>query len=168
MGQQQLLLVILVTILVGVATVVAINVFGSSAENANRDAVRQDMLSIATAAQGWYIKPTMLAGGGNDFTNITFSNISFASNAVNQTGDYAINNNGTYQITQPTKDNFLVRAYPSSESDYNSTLPVIGVDGSITTEATFNTTTRYLEVKVLKNSVLWTKSSINTTTTPAP
>lgn len=55
MGQQQLLLVILVTIIVGIATVVAINTFGSSAEQANLDAVRQDIAQIATAAQAWYI-----------------------------------------------------------------------------------------------------------------
>ena len=65
MGQQQLLLVILVTILVGIATVVAINTFGSSNVNANRDAVRNDVAAIATAAQAWYIKPEMLGGGNN-------------------------------------------------------------------------------------------------------
>ncbi|HYX08702.1 MAG TPA: hypothetical protein VE912_18365, partial [Bacteroidales bacterium] len=62
MGQQQLLLVILVTIIVGVATVVALNVFGNSASNANLDAARQDVLQIATSAQGWYIKPNMMGG----------------------------------------------------------------------------------------------------------
>lgn len=40
MGQQQLLLVILVTIIVGIATVVAINTFSSAADSANLDAVR--------------------------------------------------------------------------------------------------------------------------------
>jgi len=50
MGQQQLLLVILVTIIVGIATVVAINTFGAAADSANLDAVRQDMGSIAASA----------------------------------------------------------------------------------------------------------------------
>ena len=48
MGQQQLLLVILVTIIVGIATVVAINTFGTAADNANIDAVRNDMTAIAS------------------------------------------------------------------------------------------------------------------------
>ena len=51
MGQQQLLLVILVTIIVGIATVVAINTFSSASEQANIDAARQDMLQMAYTAQ---------------------------------------------------------------------------------------------------------------------
>ncbi|MDZ7715010.1 MAG: hypothetical protein U5J95_02240 [Balneolaceae bacterium] len=47
MGQQQLLLVILVTIIVGIATVVAINTFSSASDSANVDAVRGDLLNIA-------------------------------------------------------------------------------------------------------------------------
>ena len=62
MGQQQLLLVILVTIIVGIATVVAINTFGTAADNANIDAVRNDMTAIASGAQSYYMKPAMLGG----------------------------------------------------------------------------------------------------------
>jgi len=77
MGQQQLLLVILVTIIVGVATVVAINVFGQSAENANVDATRQDVLTLAAMSQGWYIKPELLGGGGGDFSGIGVEELGF-------------------------------------------------------------------------------------------
>lgn len=70
MGQQQLLLVILVTIIVGIATVVAINAFGSSAEQANRDAVRQDIAAIGSSAQAWFIRPAMLEGGNNSFNGL--------------------------------------------------------------------------------------------------
>ena len=69
MGQQQLLLVILVTILVGIATVVAINVFGTAAEEGNRDAVRQDLLQAAAGAQAVYTRPEALGGAGGDFTD---------------------------------------------------------------------------------------------------
>ena len=68
MGQQQLLLVILVTILVGIATVVAINVFGDAAARANVDAVRQDLLQGASGAQAVWTKPRALGGAGGDFT----------------------------------------------------------------------------------------------------
>jgi hypothetical protein len=120
MGQQQLLLVILVTIIVGVATVVAINVFGTSAENANRDAVRQDILSIASAAQGWYIKPVMLAGGGGSFTDITFKDINFPADSIDDSNTkIAINQNATYEIQNPQGDGFDVTAYPASDEKYN-------------------------------------------------
>ena len=68
MGQQQLLLVILVTILVGIATVVALNVFGTAAESGNRDAVRQDLIQGASAAQAIWARPRSLGGVQGDFT----------------------------------------------------------------------------------------------------
>lgn len=71
MGQQQLLLVILVTIIVGIATVVAINIFGTAAEQANQDAVRQDLLAAAAQAQGIHARPVMMGGAGGDFTDQT-------------------------------------------------------------------------------------------------
>ena len=70
MGQQQLLLVILVTIIVGIATVVAINIFGTAAEQANVDAVRQDLLGAAAQAQGMYTRPIMMGGAGGDFNDL--------------------------------------------------------------------------------------------------
>ncbi len=82
MGQQQLLLVILVTVIVGIATVVAINTFSSASESANRDAVTNDMVAIAAASQAYYIKPTMLNGGGNSFNGITFRQVAFAADSM--------------------------------------------------------------------------------------
>src|SRR5690606_10538538 len=104
MGQQQLLLVILVTVIVGIATVVAINTFSSASEAANRDAVTNDMVAIAAAAQSFYIKPLMLNGGGNTFTGVNFSKIAFAGSTD---GDFlsAINVNGTYVIGTISTDN---------------------------------------------------------------
>ena len=71
MGTQQLLLIVLGVIIVGIAVVVGINIFGTNAEQANKDALTQDCLRLASAAQGYYRKPTMLGGGNNDFTGIT-------------------------------------------------------------------------------------------------
>ncbi len=118
MGQQQLLLVILVTIIVGIATVVAINTFGSAAESANIDAVRQDVASIAASAQGYFMKPNMLGGGGQDFTNITFDDLAFSANGISADGLSAQNENGRYEITSRATDNFVVTANPSSDENY--------------------------------------------------
>lgn len=122
MGQQQLLLVILVTIIVGIATVVAINTFGSAADSANIDAVRQDVASIAASAQGFYMKPTMLGGGGNSFapsgTSIDFQNLAFGG-TISPTDDLiAWNENGTYIISGASGTEFTVTAHPSSCTGY--------------------------------------------------
>lgn len=121
MGQQQLLLVILVTIIVGIATVVAINTFSSAADSANLDAVRQDIASIGASAQGYYMKPEMLGGGGNDFGGLTFDNITFGGTV--DSDFIAHNDNGTYQINGGSAisdgtSNFDIIAAPSSADDY--------------------------------------------------
>ncbi|MCC5935497.1 MAG: hypothetical protein JJU35_14715 [Balneolales bacterium] len=127
MGQQQLLLVILVTIIVGIATVVAINIFGTSAEQANQDAVRQDLAQIGTSAQGWYIRPDMLGGGGNSFEGITFRDITFPAESISEDGLTAHNINGTYVIQEGSSETqFLVRAYPSSDSSYGTAPSIAG------------------------------------------
>jgi len=69
MGQQQLLLIVLGVIIVGIAVVVGINVFTVSSANANRDAVIADMTTLAAMAQQYYRKPTAMGGGGNTFTS---------------------------------------------------------------------------------------------------
>lgn len=109
MGQQQLLLVILVTIIVGVATVVAINTFSSAADAATLDAVRQDLAQIAASSQAYYMKPDMMGGGGNSFDGITFNDITFGGEITD--GQNATNENGSYSIpSNAGGDDFIVTA----------------------------------------------------------
>ena len=122
MGQQQLLLVILVTILVGIATVVAMNVFGTSAEEANRDAVRQDLLQGATAAQGIWTKPEMLDGAGQDFTNledaVLLRRLGMPLSYASDEADDGTNENGTYSIAGETSASELIlQGIPAGGSD---------------------------------------------------
>ena len=67
MGQQQLLLIVLGVIIVGVAIVVGINVFSANAILSNRDGVVTDLNNLAANAQQFYRKPTSMGGGGNSF-----------------------------------------------------------------------------------------------------
>ena len=117
MGQQQLLLVILVTIIVGIATVVAINTFGSAADSANLDAVRQDMASIAASAQGYYMKPGALNGGGQDFSGMTFEDLAFGGD-ITATNTIATNSNGTYKLGTVGPNSIELTGYPSSDPSY--------------------------------------------------
>ncbi|HUI65305.1 MAG TPA: hypothetical protein VL126_10720 [Bacteroidota bacterium] len=92
MGQQQLLLIILGVIVVGIAVAVGITMFSDSAINANRDALTNDLVNLASRAQQFYRRPTSLGGGGNSFTALTTSSISLLTNKPS-------NANGTYSIT---------------------------------------------------------------------
>lgn len=67
MGQQQLLLIVLGVIIVGIAVVVGINTFSASSSQANTDALIADLSTIAANAQQFYRKPQAMGGGGNSF-----------------------------------------------------------------------------------------------------
>lgn len=69
MGQQQLLLIVLGVIIVGIAVVVGINVFTASSVEANKSAVVADLTTLASMGQQFYRKPIALGGGGNAFDN---------------------------------------------------------------------------------------------------
>ena len=87
MGQQQLLLIVLGVIIVGIAVAVGINMFSSSAVDANRDAVTADLAHLASKAQQHYKKPTTMGGGGNDFNAFTLGTLDQS------------NTNGAYRLT---------------------------------------------------------------------
>ncbi len=68
MGQQQLLLIVLGVIVVGIAVVVGINLFNANAESSAQDSIVSQGTNIGALAQQYYKKPTAMNGGGNSFT----------------------------------------------------------------------------------------------------
>lgn len=86
MGQQQLLLIVLSVIIVGVAIAVGVTQFKSSAVDSNRQAVIGDLVNLAAKAQRYYRTPQQLGGGNQDFAN-------FALSTIEQT-----NANGNYDV----------------------------------------------------------------------
>ena len=98
MGQQQLLLIILGVIVVGIAVAVGITMFSDSAISANRDAVTNDLVNLATRAQQFYCRPMAMGGGGNSFVGLTADVAGLrklTNNAISANGAYAIQSAGT-------------------------------------------------------------------------
>jgi len=62
MGQQQLLLLVLATVIVGLATVAGIQAFDQGQSQAANDALTQRAVSIASDIQGQANKPSQLGG----------------------------------------------------------------------------------------------------------
>jgi hypothetical protein len=89
MGQQQLLLLVAGAIIVALAVVGGLNLFNNSTEQANKDAVSQDLMTVASLAESWCMKPSMMGGGGNKFTGFTLDKIDWP--AKNDNGSYALN-----------------------------------------------------------------------------
>lgn len=96
MGQQQLLLIILGVIIVGIAVAVGITMFQDNALSASRDAITADLVNLASKAQQYYRKPASLGGGGNSFTGITaVTTIVGAAVATNDNATYSISGTTT-------------------------------------------------------------------------
>ena len=75
MGQQQLLLLVLATVIVGLATVAGIQAFDENRNQAAADALNQKAAELAADVKGIYEKPEQLGGlpddlGSTDSTEI--------------------------------------------------------------------------------------------------
>jgi hypothetical protein len=96
MGQQQLLLLVLGTVIVGLAVVVGIDAFSENRKKSNADALVNDAVRLASDAQAWKLKPAAFGGGADDsdFTNLTLEDLGYETNGD---GDYE-NLNGTFEF----------------------------------------------------------------------
>ena len=66
MGQQQLLLLVLATVIVGLATVAGIQAFEQGSKRAQQDALTQTSVKIASDVQANLQKPEQFGGAGLD------------------------------------------------------------------------------------------------------
>lgn len=80
MGQQQLILLVLATVIVGIAIVVGIAAFTENSAKANADAMMQDAIRMANDVQAWQKKPVPFGGAGNlDYHEATFALLGYGS-----------------------------------------------------------------------------------------
>ncbi len=67
MGQQQLLLIILGVIIVGIAIAVGLSMFTAQSIGAQRDAIISDITNLAANAYQHRIRPASMGGGGGAY-----------------------------------------------------------------------------------------------------
>jgi len=92
-GQQQLMLIILSVIVVGIAVTLGITMFSDSSIDANRDALTNDLTNLASRAHQYYRRPSYLGGGGNSFAGLTAD-----AAGIRRLTNTPKNDNGTYSI----------------------------------------------------------------------
>lgn len=92
MGQQQLFLIVIVTIIAGIATVVAINTMDVSRRGANESAVRQDIFSVLTDARVYYQKSELI-NGKKSFDGFSINDV-HSVQATNENGTYTVSGTG--------------------------------------------------------------------------
>ena len=123
MGQQQLLLIILGVIVVGIAVAVGITMFQDNAVSANRDAVVNDLVNLSARAQQFYRRPTSLGGGQNKFTGLT-GDLAGIQKLVNTTAYPWVNANGTYAISTAGTDSSVTLQGTGTEIGNNGSANV--------------------------------------------
>ncbi len=91
MGQQQLLLIILGVIVVGIAIAVGISQFSANSTQANKDGVTSSLVNLAANAYQYRIRPTTMGGGSNSYVGYTVP----TQMNRDDNGTYAINGTPT-------------------------------------------------------------------------
>jgi len=104
MGQQQMLLVLLAIVIVGIAIVLGITMYQENALAASQDEVRDSLMTVAARAQGWYRRPAMLGGGARSFVNITWERINFDSATTSGFFNLSDKQQESFRVTGVSKD----------------------------------------------------------------
>lgn len=71
MGQQQLLLIVLGILIVGMAIFVGISLFKANAIESKRAIITNELVNLAAMAQQYFLRPSSLGGGNRRFTGWT-------------------------------------------------------------------------------------------------
>jgi len=71
MGTQQMLLVVLGMLLIGIAIAVGIFMFGATSVQSNKDAIVEDIQNLSVDALAFRSRPTAMGGGSGTFTGYT-------------------------------------------------------------------------------------------------
>lgn len=115
--KQKHLLILLGIVIVGIARVVGIQILGENVADANLKAVMQDCTSMATRAQHWYKKTSILDGGGCSFSHFSLEVI----------GADSTNTNGTYSVSHVTSDSFVLTGTGKEDSNLDGTILTVAI-----------------------------------------
>ena len=96
MGHPQIFLLVLVGIVVGIAIIAGIHMFGANAASANMAAVSHDLVNLSWRAQQYYEKPVMLGGGSHSFSTVTITHLT--QETTNENGNYSVRSTQPGQV----------------------------------------------------------------------
>lgn len=115
MGQQQLLLLVLGIVIVGIAVVAGIQAFSEGKQKAEQDAAVSDAMRIISDIQAWKLKPGAFGGGadldagtfGDGTTDVTFKAMGYPVVEATKYATY----NGCYELNATGGGGALVTVY---------------------------------------------------------
>jgi hypothetical protein len=117
MGQQQLLLIILGVIIVGIAIAVGLSLFSANAIQGNKDAIIGDLQNLSSQAYSFKVRPSSMGGGQGAYTGFTIPTKLLA------------NPNATYEATVAAAAVTFVAT--SAQNTANKVTAVVDSDGKL-------------------------------------
>jgi len=94
---------VLVVMVVGIAIVLAGNIFQQKAAEANFDSVSVFLTELGVQAQKYYRTPVWLGGGGSSFVGLTAN-----SEGIAHLTNFPVNDNGTFTILVAGSDTQVI------------------------------------------------------------
>ena len=134
MGQQQILLLVLTIIVVGVAVVIGIDIFEESAKQRHIDLMMNHAVHVASEAITWKKKESPYLGGGNSYAAL-------ATNGMQQLMMADVRLPGTFEISSATVNDLEIEGVSNDYPEVGVRVVVQGLeivntvivyDGSIT------------------------------------
>lgn len=95
MGQQQLLLIILGVIIVGIAIAVGLSLFSAQSIQSNKDAMINDLNNIAANAYQYKVRPSSMGGGQGSYVGYTIP----SKMSTNENGTYVASGQSATAVT---------------------------------------------------------------------
>lgn len=124
MGQQQLLLIILGVIIVGIAIAVGITMFAAGSVQSAKDAIINDMNNLAANAYQHRIRPASMGGGAGTYDGSLGGGQPYAIPAKLVTTE-----NATYVLSNVEADAIT---FTGTHLDYGTVEATVGIDGKLT------------------------------------
>ncbi|OGU30844.1 MAG: hypothetical protein A2X67_14555 [Ignavibacteria bacterium GWA2_55_11] len=118
MGQQQLLLIILGVIIVGIAIAVGLSLFSAQSIQANKDAIINDLNNIAAHCYQFKIRPSSMGGGQGSYSGYAIPT------------KMATNENATFSVSSATATSVTIVA-TSTANTTNTVTAVVDSDGRL-------------------------------------
>ena len=141
MGQQQLLLLVLGIVIVGLAVVVGIQAFSENQKKANADALVMTGMRIASEAQAWLRKPAAFGGAvsADGVRPINFSGLMLDLRMLgyptqDPEGETYCDINGCYTVDVIGNDFIITGTSASQSGAGDNNVVCVTVSGSLTSE----------------------------------
>ncbi len=130
MGQQQLLLLVLGIVIVGLAVVVGIEAFSENQRKSTQDALVNDGVRIASDVQAWSLKPAAFGpSSGQGFLDMTLGALGYA---VDQESGYYRTEVGIFLLNPTAADCFQFQDVDAASYDSGLAGSPIYIAGAVT------------------------------------